>query len=403
MQARLEKLYRNTIVPRLSKTLGCRSVMEVPHLSKIVISIGLGEGVDNKKVFEFAERDLSAISGQKPMLTRARKSISGFKIRAGWPIGYKVTLRRQRMYEFLDRLVHITIPLIRDFRGLSPKGFDQGFNYSMGIAEQIVFREIEYDRIDKLRGLNITFVTTCKDIQSGYVLLKSLGLPLVAPNGVEVVEACVGDTIPATGFSERDSTAAAKKSLSRSKTKKPAAGKKAGAAKASAAKAAAAKAAAAKGAKDESAKTDTADATVSADTAKVDGKNTSADAPATDSSSPDANATKSTDASPATATKSTDASTASTASTDATATATKSTDASPASPATAASTASTASPDAAAGTATATGTASTDAGTASVDATTSTTATAAATQAEAPSASDADASKLADAPEPSST
>jgi large subunit ribosomal protein L5 len=151
--------------------------MEVPKITKITLNMGVGEALNDKKVLEHAVADMEKISGQKPVVTKARKSIAGFKVREGWPIGCKVTLRSERMYDFLDRLVTISIPRIRDFRGLNPKSFDQQGNYSMGIKEQIIFPEIEYDKIDKLRGMDITITTTAKTAEESRALLTALKFP----------------------------------------------------------------------------------------------------------------------------------------------------------------------------------------------------------------------------------
>lgn len=176
---RVEERYKKEIVPSLMKQFGYSSVMAVPALSKITLNIGLGEAADNKKALELAMEDIAKIVGQKPVITLSRKSIAGFKIRAGWPIGCKVTLRRQQMYEFFDRLVTIAIPRIRDFRGFTSKAFDGQGNYSLGIKEQIVFPEIDYDKIDKIRGLDIVITTTAKNDDEGRALLTAFGFPLM--------------------------------------------------------------------------------------------------------------------------------------------------------------------------------------------------------------------------------
>lgn len=175
--AEFKEKYSNVIVPELVKRFGYKSAMEVPRLKKITLNMGVGEAVADKKVIEHALRDMTAIAGQKPVVTMSRKSIAGFKIREGWPIGCKVTLRRERMYEFLQRLVLISIPRIRDFRGYSVKAFDGRGNYSMGIKEQIVFPEIEYDKIDALRGMDITITTSAKTNKEGAALLRGFGFP----------------------------------------------------------------------------------------------------------------------------------------------------------------------------------------------------------------------------------
>lgn len=175
--ARLQKYYRDTVVKQLMKELGYSSVMEVPSIQKITLSMGVKEAVTNKNAITIAAADLEKISGQKPLVTKARKSIAGFKIREGMPLGCKVTLRRQRMYEFLDRLINIVIPRIRDFRGLSVKAFDGYGNYSMGIKEQIVFPEIDYDKIESIHGLNITITTNAKTNKEAAKLLKAFNFP----------------------------------------------------------------------------------------------------------------------------------------------------------------------------------------------------------------------------------
>lgn len=175
---RLQEHYRNEIVPALMERFGYKSIMEVPKITKITLNMGVGEAIADKKVIEHAVSDLEKISGQKVVVTKARKSIAGFKIRDGWPIGCKVTLRRDRMYAFLDRLVTISIPRIRDFRGLNPKAFDGRGNYSMGVTEQIIFPEIDYDKIDTLRGLDIAITTTAKTDEEGRALLEAFNFPL---------------------------------------------------------------------------------------------------------------------------------------------------------------------------------------------------------------------------------
>lgn len=175
---RLKKKYIEEILPQLKEALGYKSVMAVPRLKKITLNMGVGEAIRDKKVIEFSVADLAKISGRKPVVTKARKSIAGFKIREGYPIGCKVDLRGDAMYEFFDRLVTMTIPRIRDFRGLSPRSFDGQGNYSLGIKEQIVFPEIEYDKIDTIRGLDITICTTAKNNEEGRALLKAFNFPL---------------------------------------------------------------------------------------------------------------------------------------------------------------------------------------------------------------------------------
>ncbi len=175
--ARLREKYREEVVPELMKEFNYSNIMQVPELEKIVINIGLGEAVSNAKSLEAAVGDLTAITGQKPVVTRAKKSIAAFKLRAGMPIGAMVTLRGPRMYEFLDRFVSITLPRIRDFRGVSPNSFDGRGNYTMGLPEQIAFPEIDFDRIDKQRGLEMSFVTSAKNDEEGRRLLALLGMP----------------------------------------------------------------------------------------------------------------------------------------------------------------------------------------------------------------------------------
>lgn len=175
--ARLQEHYRENVVNQLVEKMGYKSVMEVPRITKITLNMGVGEAVGDKKVIEHAVSDLEKISGQKVVVTYARKSVAGFKIRDGWPIGCKVTLRSERMYEFLDRLITIAIPRIRDFRGLNGKSFDGRGNYSMGVREQIMFPEIEYEKIDTLRGLDITVTTTAKSDKEGKALLEAFNFP----------------------------------------------------------------------------------------------------------------------------------------------------------------------------------------------------------------------------------
>jgi large subunit ribosomal protein L5 len=175
--ARLQEHYRDTIVKQLMDEFSYKSVMEVPRIEKITLNMGVGEAIDDKKVMEHAVDDMTKISGQKPVVTKARKSVAGFKIREGYPIGCKVTLRSQRMYEFLDRLISVAIPRIRDFRGLNGKSFDGRGNYSMGVKEQIMFAEIDYDKIDTLRGMDITITTTAKSDEEGRALLKAFNFP----------------------------------------------------------------------------------------------------------------------------------------------------------------------------------------------------------------------------------
>ena len=176
--ARLKDFYITEIVPQLMKQFNYASIMEVPRIEKITLNMGVGEAVADKKVMEFAVSDLTKISGQKPVVTKARKSIAVYKIRTGYPVGCKVTLRKIKMYEFLDRLVSIALPRVRDFRGLSAKSFDKGGNYNFGIKEQIIFPEIEYDKIDALRGMNITVTTTAKTSEEAKALLKAFSFPI---------------------------------------------------------------------------------------------------------------------------------------------------------------------------------------------------------------------------------
>ena len=175
--ARLQDYYKSTVVPELMKQFGYKSIMEVPRIEKITLNMGVGEAVADKKVMEHAVGDLQKIAGQKPVVTVARKSIAGFKIRDNYPVGCKVTLRRERMFEFLDRLVTIALPRVRDFRGVSGKSFDGSGNYNMGVREQIIFPEIEYDKSDALRGLNITITTTAKTDEEAKALLSLFKFP----------------------------------------------------------------------------------------------------------------------------------------------------------------------------------------------------------------------------------
>jgi large subunit ribosomal protein L5 len=177
VDARLVKVYKDEVVPGLLKEFGYKSVMEVPRITKIVLNMGVGEAVADKKVLEHAVNDLTLIAGQKPIVTKARKSIAGFKIRDGYPIGCKVTLRGTRMFEFLDRLISVAIPRIRDFRGIPAKSFDGRGNFNMGVREQIIFPEIEYDKIDALRGLNVTITTTAKSDKEARALLSAFRFP----------------------------------------------------------------------------------------------------------------------------------------------------------------------------------------------------------------------------------
>ena len=173
----LKEHYINKVVPQLKEELGIDNIMRIPKVTKITLNMGVGEAVTDKKIMEHALRDMSTIAGQKPLVTNARKSIAGFKIRDGWPIGCKVTLRNEMMYEFLERLIHIAIPRIRDFRGISPKQFDGRGNFTMGVTEQIIFPEIDYDKIDKIRGLDICITTTAQNNDEGRALLKAFNFP----------------------------------------------------------------------------------------------------------------------------------------------------------------------------------------------------------------------------------
>lgn len=175
--ARLQEFYKNDVVKKLQEQFNYDNVMEVPRITKITVNMGVGEAVADKKILDHAVSDMIAIAGQKPIVTKARKSIAGFKIREEWPIGCKVTLRRERMYEFLDRLINIAIPRIRDFRGLNGKSFDGRGNYNMGVREQIIFPEVEYDKIDALRGMDITITTTARTDAEGKALLAAFNFP----------------------------------------------------------------------------------------------------------------------------------------------------------------------------------------------------------------------------------
>jgi len=176
--SRLQEHYRKTVVPALMEQFSYSSVMQVPQISKITLNMGVGEAVADKKVMDAAVGDLTKIAGQKPIVTNARKSVAAFKIREGWPIGCKVTLRRDRMYEFLDRLIGVAFPRVRDFRGVSAKAFDGRGNYSVGFKEQIVFPEIDYDKVDTLRGLDVTITTTARTNEEGEALLRGFNFPL---------------------------------------------------------------------------------------------------------------------------------------------------------------------------------------------------------------------------------
>jgi large subunit ribosomal protein L5 len=175
--AKLHDYYKETVVSELAKQFGYKSVMQVPRIEKITLNMGVGEALADKKILENAANDMAAISGQKPLITKARKSVAGFKIREGYPIGCKVTLRGERMWDFFERLVGIAIPRVRDFRGLNPKSFDGRGNYSMGVREQIIFPEIDYDKVDKIRGLDITITTTAGSDEEGRALLAAFNFP----------------------------------------------------------------------------------------------------------------------------------------------------------------------------------------------------------------------------------
>lgn len=176
-EPRLRKRYKEEIIPQLMKDFSFRNIMQVPKLERVIVNMGLGEAVQNAKLIESAVEELTAITGRKPIVTRAKKSIASFKLREGMPIGVMVTLRGEQMYDFVDRLISIALPRTRDFKGISPKAFDGRGNYTLGIREQIVFPEINYDKIDRIKGMNVTFVTTAKTDEQGRALLKSLGMP----------------------------------------------------------------------------------------------------------------------------------------------------------------------------------------------------------------------------------
>ncbi len=175
--ARLQQYYKETVVSQLKERLGLANVMEVPRITKITLNMGVGEAIADKKVIEHAVGDMEKIAGQKAVVNKARKSVAGFKIREGWPIGCKVTLRRERMYEFLDRLISVALPRTRDFRGLSGKSFDGRGNYTMGVREQIIFPEIDYDKIDALRGMDIVITTSARTDEEGRALLEAFNFP----------------------------------------------------------------------------------------------------------------------------------------------------------------------------------------------------------------------------------
>jgi large subunit ribosomal protein L5 len=175
--ARLKDYYQDTVIGQLKEQFGYKNPMQIPRLTKITLNMGVGEAVADRKVMEHAVADMTKIAGQKPIVVNARKSVAGFKVREGWPVGCKVTLRREQMYEFLDRLINIAIPRIRDFRGLNARAFDGRGNYNMGVREQIIFPEIDYDKIDALRGMDITFTTTATTDEEGRALLKAFNFP----------------------------------------------------------------------------------------------------------------------------------------------------------------------------------------------------------------------------------
>ena len=175
--ARLTERYNKEIVPQLIKDFDYKNVMQVPKLEKIVVNMGLGEAIQNVKIIDSAVEEMAIITGQKPVVTKAKKSIATFKLRQGMPIGCMVTLRKDKMYEFLDRLLNVSLARVRDFKGVSPKGFDGKGNYSLGIKEQLIFPEIDYDKVDKIKGMNITIVTTAKSDEEGRALLRLLGMP----------------------------------------------------------------------------------------------------------------------------------------------------------------------------------------------------------------------------------
>ena len=178
--SRLQDYYKDTVVPQMMERFGYGNAMQVPRVSKITLNMGVGEAVGDKKIMDRAVGDLEQIAGQKPIVTHARRSVASFKIRDGWPVGCKVTLRRERMYEFLDRLVNIAIPRVRDFRGVSRKSFDGRGNYSLGVREQIMFPEIDYDKIDAIRGMDITITTTAKTDEEAMALLEAFSFPFKA-------------------------------------------------------------------------------------------------------------------------------------------------------------------------------------------------------------------------------
>ena len=175
--ARLQQFYKENVTKQLMEKFGYKNVMEVPKITKITLNMGVGEAIGDKKVMEHAVSDMTTLCGQKPIVTKARKSIAGFKVREGWPVGCKVTLRRERMYEFLDRLVSVALPRVRDFRGVNGKSFDGRGNYSMGVREQIIFPEIDYDKVDAIRGMDITITTSAKSDEEAKALLAAFNFP----------------------------------------------------------------------------------------------------------------------------------------------------------------------------------------------------------------------------------
>ena len=177
MSTRLEKFYKESVVPKLVERFGYENVMQVPRITKITLNMGVGEAVGNKKILENAVADMTKIAGQKPIVTNARVSVASFKIRDGWPIGCKVTLRRAKMYEFLDRLINVSLPRVRDFRGVSARSFDGRGNYNMGVKEQIIFPEIDFDAVDAMRGMDIAFTTTAKTNDEAKALLEAFSFP----------------------------------------------------------------------------------------------------------------------------------------------------------------------------------------------------------------------------------
>lgn len=178
--ARLKKKYQEQVIPAMMKEFGYKNQLQVPRLEKITLNVGLGEAIQNIKALDAAVAEIAAITGQKPVITRAKKAIANFKLREGLPIGCMVTLRRERMYEFLDRLIHVALPRVRDFKGVSDRSFDRRGNYSLGLRDQIIFPEIQVDKVEKARGLSVSIVTTAKTDQEGKALLKYLGMPFVS-------------------------------------------------------------------------------------------------------------------------------------------------------------------------------------------------------------------------------